>query len=85
MSTNEQATCGSLVCRKVPPDTLLPLFETPERRLTKDMKFMRHHDIAFVITSTYTPQDRNHNSYRVLYVITSQGIGWIMSEYLKSL
>jgi hypothetical protein len=85
MNTIEQATRGSLACRKVPPDTLLPLYETPECRLTKDMKFIRDGEIAIVVMTSYTPQDWNYNSYRILYVITCQGIGWIKSEYLKSL
>lgn len=85
MSTNEQATRGSLVCRIVRSGTLIAVYETNECKLTKDIKFMRDTDIALVVMTSYTPQDRNHNSYRVLYVITSQGIGWIKSEYLKSL
>ena len=85
MNTIEQATRGSLAWRKIQHDTLLPLFETPECRLTKDMKFMRDGEVVLVVMTSYTPQDKNHNSYRILYVITCQGTGWIKSEYLKSL
>lgn len=85
LNTFEQAIQGSLVCRSRHEAAAVVIHESTELKITKHIKFMRQDDVAIVIASSYTPFDSNYISYRTLYVITCHGIGWVRSEYLKTL